>query len=325
MVAKKIKHHPMLTVLLNDNVPAGHRLEVLKGLARDESPVSDEILASYLNLKTSGPGAGYAQKKEELNQLIDEINEGPRRLGTFIALQPFKGPVARAIVKLESGDTAFPIIPDAGLAEKLHCGDNVMLDARAVGLIDFAPLNNTTGEEVNFERRIGDSCIEVLTRGDERHVYVASKTLTDTLNAGEVAPGSRILACSRRQMAFALLAAEDGLARYRYLDRSSVPDVVVERDIGAPPSYIEEVRDLVWLEMTNPKLRRKYGLRRCMMKLLTGMPGTGKSYSILGLIREIYEVVSSLTGVPLQDLPPRVMRLKASSVLSKWLGESKTR
>lgn len=322
MVAKKIKHHPMLTMLLDDNIPAGHRLEVLKGLAHDESPVSDEILTNYLNLKTSGPIAGYTQKKEELNQLIEEINEGPRRLGTFIALQQRKGLVSRAVVKLESGDTAFPIIVDTGLAAKLHCGDNVMLDARAIGLIDFAPLTNTTGEEVNFEKRIGDSCVEVLMRGDERHVYVASKTLTDSLESGEVAAGSRILVCPRRQIAFALLAAEDGVARYRYLDRSPVPDIVVERDIGAPPSYIEEVMHLVWLEMTNPKLRRKYGLRRCMMKLLTGMPGTGKSYSILGLIREIYEMVSGITGVPLQDLPPRVMRLKASSVLSKWLGES---
>jgi len=322
MVAKEIKHHPMLAMLLNEKIPAGHRLEVLKGLAHDESPVSDEILTSYLDLKSSGPVAGYTQKKEELNQLIEEINEGPRRLGTFIALQQPEGLLSRAVVKLESGDTAFPIVVDAGLASKLQCGDNVMLDARAIGLIDFAPLNNTTGEEVNFEKRIGDSCVEVLMRGDERHVYVASKTLMDSLEGDKVAAGSRILVCPRRQVAFALLAAEDGAARYRYLDRSPVPDVVVDRDIGAPPPYIEEVRRLVWLEMTNPELRRKYGLRRCMMKLLTGMPGTGKSYSILGLIREIYEMVSGITGTPLKDLPPRVMRLNASSVLSKWLGES---
>ena len=316
------KYGPHVAMLINKKLPIEHRTEVIRSIAAHDSPESNEILAEYIKIADSGNEAKYVKKREALDALIENIEKGPRRLGTFLRLLPADGPVLRTVVKLEHGDTAFPIILDAGLSGKLQCGAPVQLDARATTLIDVAPLDNETGEEVRFERRINADCIEILMRGDERHVYGASKNLMDSLDRGDVAPGSRILACPRRQIAFSLLAAEDGLAQYRYLDRAPVPDVVVERDIGAPSAFIAEVTEMVLLEMTNPELRRKYQLRRCMMKLLTGMPGTGKSYHILGLIRKVYEVVSGITGAPLEDLPPRVMRLKASSVLSKWLGES---
>ena len=56
--------------------------------------------------------------------------------------------------------------------------------------------------------------------------------------------------------------------------------------------------------------------------LLEGISGSGKSYSLLGTIRRIYDVMAKVTGVPVEDLPPRVLRLRSPAVLSKWLGES---
>jgi hypothetical protein len=123
-------------------------------------------------------------------------------------------------------------------------------------------------------------------------------------------------------MAFSHLPDGDGYANFRFLDKSKIPDVLVERDIAVPPPFIEEIAQMVYLEVTDPEKRRRYGLRRCVMKLLTGMPGTGKSFAICGLIREIYELISRVSNVPLTELPPRVMRLKASTVLSQWLGNS---
>ena len=44
------------------------------------------------------------------------------------------------------------------------------------------------------------------------------------------------------------------------------------------------------------------------MNLLTGIAGTGKSLSIAAIWRAMYEIISETTGVPIEDLPPRVFR-----------------
>src|SRR5439155_17333706 len=53
--------------------------------------------------------------------------------------------------------------------------------------------------------------------------------------------------------------------------------------------------------------------------------GTGKTYSIHALWNGMYELVSELSGAAVDQLPPRVMRLRLPEVLSKWLGESDKR
>ena len=58
------------------------------------------------------------------------------------------------------------------------------------------------------------------------------------------------------------------------------------------------------------------------MKVLAGPSGTGKTYSIYALWHEMYRTMSEVTGVPIDDLPPRVIRLRMSEVLSHWLGDS---
>jgi SpoVK/Ycf46/Vps4 family AAA+-type ATPase len=74
--------------------------------------------------------------------------------------------------------------------------------------------------------------------------------------------------------------------------------------------------------MEQPEIRRKYRLPRCAMVLLCGVSGSGKTFSILGLWRRLYEIMSTITGEPIEKLPPRVMRLRESQFLSKWLGDS---
>jgi SpoVK/Ycf46/Vps4 family AAA+-type ATPase len=112
------------------------------------------------------------------------------------------------------------------------------------------------------------------------------------------------------------------LSHYRYLCKQAAPKVDVKRDIGAPPKFIKELEDHVRMEMTEPELGAKYRLMRCRTKLLTGVSGSGKTLSIQGLWRSIYGVMSDVTGVPIEDLPFRVLRLRAGSVLSKWYSES---
>jgi len=54
----------------------------------------------------------------------------------------------------------------------------------------------------------------------------------------------------------------------------------------------------------------------------SGFSGSGKSFSLLALWRKMYEQMSLVTGVPIEDLPPRVFRFRPASVLSKWFGET---
>ena len=312
-----------VSMLLDEKLSTAHRVELLISLAIHGSKESHELLAQFVNIAASGDLGTQIQKTAELQQMIDEIRQGPKRLATFVSLehQP-QSPVQHAIVRLEDGVTAFPMILDTPSADQMRCGHNVILDSHAKGIIGLASLKNNTGEEANFERRIGTDHIEVSLRGHERYVYRLADDLKHLIEKGQLELGSRILVCPHRQMAFTHLPAEDGCANFRFLDRSKVPDILVKRDMAAPHPFIEEILQMVRLEMINPDLRRRYGLRRCVMRLLTGMPGTGKSYAICGLIREIYEVISKATGMPIEDLPPRVMRLKASTVLSQWLGKS---
>jgi ATP-dependent 26S proteasome regulatory subunit len=310
-------------MLLDKKLPTQHRVELLKSMANHESQESNELLAQYVEIAASGNLATYTQKTEELQELIDEIKQGPKRMGTFVCLQQqTNSPIQHAIVRLENGVTAFPVVLDEQMAGHLKCGNNVILDSHAKGMMGLASLQNGSGEEAHFERRIGQDHIEVSVRGDEHHVYRMAKDLADSIEKGVVDPGNRILVCPHRQMAFSHLPDGDGYANFRFLDKSKIPDVLVERDIAVPPPFIEEIAQMVYLEVTDPEKRRRYGLRRCVMKLLTGMPGTGKSFAICGLIREIYELISRVSNVPLTELPPRVMRLKASTVLSQWLGNS---
>ena len=324
MTAKDKKTHAApVAMLLDKKLPTPHRVELLKSMANHESKESNQLLAQFVDIAASGNLATYTQKTEELQEMIDEIKQGPKRMATFVCMQQqANSPIQHAIVRLENGVTAFPIILDAQVARQLKCGHNVILDAHAKGMIGLASLQNGTGEEAHFERRIGPDHIEVSVRGDEHHVYRMANDLVDSIEKGAVDPGNRILVCPHRQMAFSHLPDEDGFANFRFLDKSKIPDVVVKRDIAVPPAFIEEIAQMVYLEVTDPEKRRRYGLRRCVMKLLTGMPGTGKSFAICGLIREIYEVISRVIQVPLTELPPRVMRLKSSTVLSEWLGKS---
>jgi len=153
-------------------------------------------------------------------------------------------------------------------------------------------------------------------------VLLASQVLCDKCKVGQAAPGTSVVANSRQAIAFDELPRQEGLLHYRFLVKDPPPDVIVARDIGAPPKVIEELAALLRQEMTNPELRRRYKLPRCVMRLFAGVSGSGKTLAIHAIWRLMYEIMSEVTGVPTTQLPPRVFRLRISEVLSMWLGES---
>ncbi len=323
MAAKGTDFQPMLDMLLNPACKPDQRLALLEQIVMHQSPETREVLVNILNDARAGAGEKiYRQKLLELEKKVQGLEQGPLRKATFMDLLEPDGMIMRAHIRMEDGTTAFPAVFEPSMAAQLRRGDNVLLDAQGKLLLAGMKIEDGAGESAILERRIGEDRVEVSVRGDERHIFYAAQTLIDDVERGDVRPGARVRVCPHQRLAFAALPEDDALSYYRYLDRSPVSDVIVERDLGDPPAYIDELARLVALEMTNPALRRRYGLPRCVMKLLAGISGSGKSYSIRALIRRVSEVVSDITGASMQELPPRVMRFRPSTMLSQWLGES---
>jgi SpoVK/Ycf46/Vps4 family AAA+-type ATPase len=212
---------------------------------------------------------------------------------------------------------------DSELAGRLRCGDTVLLDGQGRAVLDVDPDGEWgLGEVARIERRIGRDRIEASVRDFERSIYRASERLVEQLDRGEADIGSQVIVHARRRIALDVVPAAEGLTHFRYLVRDPVPDIIAERDIGSPPAYIAELLDHLVIEMRMPELSRKYRLRRSQTKLLYGVSGTGKTLSVHALWRGMYQVMSEVTGVPIEALPHRVLKLRMPKVLSKWLGDS---
>jgi hypothetical protein len=310
-------------MLTDPSAPIKMRLEMLRQVCHADEEIAEQMLIELLEAAGKASAGEQAMAKaEELAQLLQQLQEGPMRCATFYGLTESELLGRRAHVIFQDGTSAFCALPDAKLAGALHCGDTVWLDAQGRALLFHQPEPVTQGEEGRLERCLPGGDVEVSMGELTRMVCHSSARLSEQIERGEAAPGSTLIVCPRRMMAFYALPPLDGLTHMRFLSREPVPDVTVERDIGAPPAFIEELASHVERELTDPALGRRYGLRRARMHLLTGVPGSGKTLSIYALWRRIYEIMEEFTGVSIEDLPQRVLQLRSSEVLSKWVGES---
>jgi ATP-dependent 26S proteasome regulatory subunit len=322
MTAKK-KAPELATTLVDPAVPIEQRKQVLLHVCMDPSPESQKTLQIVLDAAATAKGEDLWKKKiEELDEKLREMEAGALRHATFIKMINPKGVLPRAHVLLQDGTAAFTVVPDPQLVKQLQCGDTVLLEATGKALLFRDIISTDTGEEAKLERRIDGDRVEVSIRDQERHVYRTSQKLTEKLDSQEVSMGGTLLVCTRRAVAFDAIPKQDGHSHYRYLALDAVPDVLIDRDIGSPPVFLNRLASHIGGEMDDPSLGRKYRRRRSKMTLLTGVSGSGKTLCIQGLWRRMYEVMSERTGVPIEQLPPRVLKLRMSEVLSKWLGES---
>jgi ATP-dependent 26S proteasome regulatory subunit len=312
-------------VLLDEKVPLEHRRQLLQQICNSDSKEAARILDSLLKAAAQSSGLElYTQKKKECEALMEALEAGPQRPGLFYGLLPANGSaVKRAHVRLQDGTATYPVVADDNLAKILECGAGVLLSGRAEMVLATDPIGVDAGEEARLEDRLGDRVEVSLRSGDERQVLHVSATLQQRLDAGEVPPGSPLLVCLRRQMAFDVVPRPtDEWSRYRYLSREEVPDVVADRDIGDPPAFIAEAIEFCRLEMLAPEIRREYRLRRSRTWMLAGVSGSGKTLCLCACVRGIYETMAEVTGLAVADLPPRILRLRMSKLLSYWLGES---
>jgi len=316
---------PPLTVdkmILNTEVPFAIRKKLLSRLIKNKG---DEAQALLLRILDAAAGSGsetkYQEKQAELDAIIKQLQDGPLRNGSFVRLYQAPGSGRRAEVRLPDGATTFSVVLDDDLADELECGDEVILDAQCRMLLGRAPESLAIGEEARLERRIDRDRVEVEINGQGKFVFQAGAGLVRDLDAGAVRQGGGVLVCDQRMMAYAGVPRSDEYRDYRYLVRGPVPDVVVERDIGAPPAFIEEFVVHARREILDPGYHRQYRRPAAKSAFLTGITGSGKTLSVLGLWRRLYDLMSEVTKVAIEDLPPRVFRLRPSRILSKWVGE----
>jgi ATP-dependent 26S proteasome regulatory subunit len=318
-----MKKKTVENMLTDPSTPMKVRLELVRQLCLSEEEVGVQVLTGLLEAACqASAGEQFATKTKELSDILQKLQEGPLRCATYDRIFESERLGRRAQVILQDGTSAFCLVPDHKLADGLRCGDTVWLDGQGHAVLFHQPEPVTLGEEGRLERCLPEGDVEVSIGELTRMVCRSSARLREQIDRGEARPGSTVVACQRRMMAFHALPAPDGLTHMRFLSRSPVPDVIVERDIGAPPAFIEEFAEHVRRELLDPSVGRRYRLRRACLHLAVGPPGTGKTCSIHALWRRMYEIMAEITGVPIEELPPRVLELRPSQVLSKWFGEA---
>jgi ATP-dependent 26S proteasome regulatory subunit len=312
-------------MLADQSIPWMHRAVMLRDLLENINPATEPLVMKVLGLLTNNSGeALYREKVLKLDALLKEIHEGPMRVARFVELAHRNGnPCPQALVALDDGTLAFAAVRDDAEAKSFRLGDRVILDGKARLLLYSAPSNLKVGEEARLERRIDDLHVEVTLRGDERSVVLAPAALMNEITEGKVPSGSTLVLNTRQGMAIGSLPKPGGFSNFQFLDKGPVPDVIVDRDIGSPPKVIREVANHIRQEMCAPEMRRRMRLRSCVMRILTGVSGSGKTLAVQAIHRQMYEIMGEVLSEPnLNKLPHRVFRLRQSKVLSMWLGES---
>ena len=280
-------------------------------LCRDVIRRMDEFETQLANESTAN---------ERVNAMMQAMQDGAFRRGTFLcSTKNLFGGISRAEVVIDDGSVGYFVVTDN--VGKLIPGDTVLISTGGNVVVEKLEDEFITGELVDLVSVVDESRVVIEYKGDRR-VCFASEILRNKIKNKEVRAGSKLLACPKRDVAFDAVVLDETIQHYRYLDTRPLPDINIKRDMGSPPAFVDDLLEHVNVELTDPESNRMFGLRRSAMRLLMGVSGTGKTMSIEGFYRSLYEMLAKIHKVKIDDIPPRLLRLKMSQTLSMWLGES---
>lgn len=312
---------PPAALLYDTECPKPMRREALKALVKGNDERSRDTVDKLLESAAAGREAERcAARLRELEETLEQMQSGPVRSAVYIG--PGVQDERRAHVLFPDNTEAQVFVPDEDLARELRRGDTVWVEPQGHAVLSRVPCGTEVGEIVRIESLVDAERVAVAQNEASRSAWRMSADLAAAFARGEVGPGTDVIGCPTRKIAYAAVKPGESRPELRFLERQAPPDVDLERDLGNAHPVIRELAAHVETEMTEPERARSYGLGRSRATLLVGAPGTGKSYSIKALWRLVYEVMSRVTGVPIEALPPRVLRLSGSNVLSHWLGAS---
>jgi ATP-dependent 26S proteasome regulatory subunit len=262
------------------------------------------------------------EDEADYRKKIIELENGPARPAAFLGFISPAGSGAhrRGLVVFEDGSEAVPCVSDE-LAARLTCGQSVLVDPKARLIIAQDGNRPFAGEIATFERSLSPTSVLVRLSNDERVVLHMASALQHKIGDGIVVPGALLIANVRQHVAYCDVPQEqDGMKHFRHLDRSPLGDVARE-DVAAANPIIQDMCEFIEQEMESPEIRRKYALPRSFLSLLIGPPGTGKTYTIQAIEREMYLRIRQRLG-DMGEVPRRSFTLTNAEVISKWLGDS---
>lgn len=313
----------------DDSVPLAHRAAVLIDLLAEAQGGDNQSQALthelFNRIENSMCDEVAKTRSKELKEILAQIELAPLRPATFLQMSAVggEGTVPHALITLDNGELAYVVAHDQAETCKFQLGQRVMLDCHSKVLVRPAGEVLLSGVEARLERKIDDRHIEVTTHQDEKVVVLTGPDIIKQIDAGNLTAGASVILGSHGRLAIhATPPVNEEMRQFRFLDRGAIPDIDVERDIGAPPRVIAEVARHIREEMTRPELRRRFRLRPCITRLLCGVSGSGKTLAVQAIYRLMYQIMSEITGIPMEKLPHRVFRFRPSQVLSMWLGES---
>jgi len=320
--ARKPNSNSMMKMFMDPGVGFDTKRQLATQIMANNDEGGLQVLAEvFLKAANSGEGEHLLQDKmKELKEFIEMLGSGPVKLATYLS----KDAAGRCKVVFADGSYAFPTCADKALTAELKVGDRVWADkAGAILLFRDPDTSLSLGEQCTLDRIYPDGRLDVTFGShDMKCVVRASNLLLGQVDAGEAEVGSVLIASMHSKLAFYVVPPEEKMGHFRFIARDNIPDVVVDRDVGAPAPFIGELGDHIRREMTNPGLSERYRMRKSIFRMLTGSPGTGKTFSINATWNLMYQVMGEVVGVAPDELPKRVLHLRASEVNSKWFGES---
>ena len=119
---KTAKKSPSLLAALADkSTPAEQRYLLLRAMINDGKIESIALIHEFLeNVSLDNEETVYREKLKEVEELLQLMQSGPMRDGTFIKqVQVGKVQAAQALVVLDDGTRAYTTVPEESLAKEL--------------------------------------------------------------------------------------------------------------------------------------------------------------------------------------------------------------
>ncbi len=322
--AKPKPNNSLANILLDPKKTAETRAKILQSTLQsmpDPGMQQTVLIDLFQQMITRSPETQVNQMRENYEQILNEMEYGPVRPATFVAEEEriLPSPTPRVLVVTPDGQQRYPTLNPKVDLKLLKPGMTVYLDHRGTVVLGAAKNLPTVGQEGTFIRHIADThLIETQLQNDRMVVYAAAPVL-EAIATGKVKNGDKLLVCSRRQFAFAVVPSETDY-RYRFVDNTHVPDVVIERDVGKPHWVLDYMLRKLRLLLFREDLLKQFDLRPRFSVLLTGPSGCGKTLTIRAVLHEFNRMLMERTGR--EDLGSRVVRVKGSELLSEWLGRT---
>lgn len=250
-----------------------------------------------------------AELRTRFEQGMAELFSGPIQTGTFIDrldIPCVETPVPRCSYFKDSGEVGYAMLSPTAKPEP---GQRVVLDQ--AGRVVLGVADNVLSPQsylATVKQVVDDHTVIVSSEGMPSHSILVRPGV-------EAKVGDHVL-CLKQGLLYGLVPKAES-NKHRFVDDSRLPTV-------DESSYAETHWCVGWAEQRlramvyNRPVMAKFRLPPRASILMVGPPGVGKTFSIKVILSRFGQLLSRLGCSD----GSRVIRAKASELISKWLGDS---